>query len=78
MDQLLPLHDLRPGQTAMIDQLVGRPEVVQRLQEVGLRCGTKVQMVRSGRPCIVRLSGSRLCYRDCEKTRILVRPGDGE
>lgn len=73
MKQLFPLQDLRPGQTALIDRLEGKPEVVQRLQEVGLRCGSQVEMVRGGRPCIVRLGGSRLCYRDCDVTRVLVR-----
>jgi hypothetical protein len=30
-------------------------------------------MVRQGSPCIVRLENSRLCFRDCELSSVLVR-----
>jgi Fe2+ transport system protein FeoA len=40
---------------------------------MGLREGARVQMVRQGSPCIVRLEHSRLCFRESEMSSILVR-----
>jgi Fe2+ transport system protein FeoA len=74
--ELLPLHLLPQGQVAEIDQLVGKPDHVHRLHELGLRSGVIVEMVQPGSPCIVRLGGQRLCFRQTEALGVLVRPGD--
>jgi Fe2+ transport system protein FeoA len=76
MHDLLPLHMLPPGSRALIGQLVGRAEEVHRLEELGLRVGTPVEMVQAGSPCIIRLGGSKLCFRDNEAVGVLVRTGD--
>ena len=76
MPELLPLHLLSSGQRARIDQLVGRPEEVHRLQELGMRIGTHVEMIQPGTPCIIKLDGARLAFRDHEGFRVLVRLGD--
>ncbi len=76
MYDLIPLHDLAPGEKAQVGKLTGHPEHVQRLEELGLRQGSTVEMVRSGSPCIIRLSGCKLCFRQCDKFRVLVRPGE--
>lgn len=69
---LIPLQQLRAGQKAAIGQLMGGPDDVHRLEELGLRTGTVVEMVQTGVPCIIRVGGSKLCFRDCEVFRILV------
>lgn len=74
---LVPLHLLSRGESAEIDQLVGHPEHVQRLEELGLRSGVRIQMVQPGSPCIIRTAGDqRLCFRDNETFGILVRQGE--
>ncbi len=76
MNELIPLNLLSPGQSADVGQVVGMPEHVQRLEELGLRGGAKVEMIQSGSPCIIRLAGHKLCFRsDDEMLRILVRRG---
>ena len=75
MHELLPLHQLDRGESAEIDQLSGRAEYVHRLEELGLRCGVRVEMVQPGSPCIIRVAGDqRLCFRDTKTLGIFVRP----
>lgn len=76
MDLLLPLVQLEPGQRAQISQLMGLPDQVHRLEELGLRAGSTVEMVQPGSPCIIRLDGSKLCFRENEAFSVLVRAGD--
>lgn len=75
--ELLPLSALRSGQRARVDQIVGQPEHVHRLEELGLRHGAEIEMVQSGSPCIIRLGGGKLCFRADEATSVLVREGSG-
>lgn len=72
MSELVPLTVLHRGQIAEVGELVGLPEQVRRLEELGLRVGARVEMVRSGAPCIIRIAGSTLCFRDDESLRVLV------
>jgi Fe2+ transport system protein FeoA len=67
--QMLPV-----GQTAQIRQILGLPDAVHRFEELGLRGGAQVEMVRSGDPCIVRLATRQVCFR-ADDVRILVQPG---
>jgi Fe2+ transport system protein FeoA len=76
MPEVIPLPLLRPGQRAMIDQLMGRADDVHRLEELGLRVGAAVEMVQAGTPCIVALNGAKLCFRGCEATSVLVKLGE--
>jgi Fe2+ transport system protein FeoA len=46
---------------------------VRRLQELGFRAGALLQMIRCGSPCILRVDGSTLCFREDESLRVLVR-----
>ena len=41
-----------------------------------MRIGSAVEMVQAGSPCIVKLDGNRLAFRDNEVLSVLVRPGD--
>ncbi|MCH8921827.1 MAG: ferrous iron transport protein A [Planctomycetes bacterium] len=72
--ELIPLNRLGPGEVGQIDQVMGRPEHVQRLEELGLRGGRHIEMVQSGNPCIVRLDGQKICFRGGESLNVLVRP----
>ena len=76
MPDIIPLPLLRPGQRARVDQLMGLTDDVQRLEELGLRVGTAIEMVQPGMPCIVLVSGAKLCFRGCEATSVLVKLGD--
>lgn len=72
---LIPLNSLSRGQSARVDQVIGLPDQVHRLEELGIRSGAEVQMVEPGGACIVRLAGGKLCFRADELLRVLVRPG---
>jgi Fe2+ transport system protein FeoA len=72
VNELIPLQFLNPGQTARIGQLVGPPDAVHRLEELGLRLGAEVEMVQMGAPCMIRLAGHKLCFRDSEALQVLV------
>jgi ferrous iron transport protein A len=73
MPELVPVSVLRRGQVAEIGQLVGAPEQVRRLEELGLRIGAWLEILRNGSPCIVRVEGSKLCFRNGDSLRVLVR-----
>ena len=75
MHQLVPLHLLAAGQTARIGQVLGRPDQIHRLHELGLCDGTLIEMLQPGSPCIIRLAGNKLCFRADELTSVLVVPG---
>jgi Fe2+ transport system protein FeoA len=79
VDGLIPLYRLATGQFARIGRVVGRPDHVHRLEEFGLRGGTQIQMFRPGNPCIIRLSGNKVCLRSDEFLNVLVKPlGSGD
>jgi ferrous iron transport protein A len=71
---LIPITQLRRGEAAEISQLLGSPEHVRRLEELGLRGGVSLEMVQGGSPCIVRVAGTTLCFRHDELLRVLVKP----
>ncbi len=74
VQELVSLNRLLAGQSARVGKIVGRADHVHRLEEFGIRGGTKVQMFRPGNPCIVRLAGSKFCLRADDLLRVLVRP----
>ena len=73
MTDLIPLLQMTAGAIAEIGQLVGAPQDVHRLEELGLRGGAKVEMLQSGNPCIIRLAESKFCFRPSEAMGVLVR-----
>ena len=73
MHDLFPMHLLAPGQSADVGRVVGSPETVHRLEELGLRGGATIEMVQNGSPCIIRLAGQKLCFRAEELVRVMVR-----
>jgi ferrous iron transport protein A len=70
---LVPLDRLAAGRCAEIDRFEGCPEHIHRLEEMGLRRGTTVEVVRCGRPCILRVGGNRVCFRRSDLLSVLVR-----
>lgn len=76
MTDSIPLPLLARGQRGRIEQLLGRPEDVHRLEELGMRVGRPVEVLQGGKTCIVKLDGTRLALRDHEGLQVLVRLGD--
>lgn len=74
MRESIPLTFLASGQVAEVLELIGPPEDVRRLEELGLRSGVHVEIVRGGSPCIVRIGGSSICFRHDDRLRVLVSP----
>jgi Fe2+ transport system protein FeoA len=69
---IIPMHCLAYGEVGRVEELVGSTEDVRRLEEMGVRRGQAVEMLQPGSPCIVRLGGSRLCFRQTEGLGVLV------
>ena len=76
LSQSLPLQFLPTGRSAWVDELFGAPEQIHRLEELGMRPGTRIEMVQAGSPCIVRLGSSKFCFREADLLNVLVRLGD--
>jgi Fe2+ transport system protein FeoA len=73
-DGIIPLNRLTVGQSAYVSQVVGQLDHVHRLEELGLRDGTRVEMFRPGNPCIIRLAGNKVCLRADSLLSVLVKP----
>jgi ferrous iron transport protein A len=71
---VMPLDMLQSGQWADIAEVSGEAGLVGRMAELGLRAGCRVQVIQSGRPCLLHIGGSRLSVRGDCATQILVRP----
>ena len=72
MHELKTIASMLPGQVAEVRQIVGRPEQVRRLEELGVRNGVTLEIVQAGTPCIVRVGSTKLCFRDGEMCSVLV------
>lgn len=70
----IPLQNLLAGQSASIFRVFGRPDDVHRLEEFGIRRGTRIEMFRPGNPCILRVAGNKLCLRSDDLLGVLVEP----
>ena len=71
---ILPLELLAPGDYAVVEDVQGEPHWIGRMAELGIRNGCELQVVRPGRPCVLQISGCRLCVRGDDGCRIFVRP----
>lgn len=76
-EMLLPLELLSAGEWADIADVSGSPAWVGRMAELGLRAGSRVQVLQPGSPCLLRIGGGRLSLRPDHGIQILVRPADG-
>ena len=71
---LLPLELVAAGQWAEVEDIGGEPSWVSRLAELGVCVGSRLRVVRQGRPCLLQIGSCRLSLRDELGTQILVRP----
>jgi ferrous iron transport protein A len=70
----LPLECLQPGEWAEVAEVSGEPGWVGRLAELGVRAGIRLQVLRGGSPCLIRVGGARLSLRGDGGLQVLVRP----
>lgn len=77
MPVFIPLNSLAPGTFGRIAQIVGTAGFRQRLHEMGLTGGARIEMIAPGSPCLIRLNGSKLCLRFEELGHVLVDPESG-
>lgn len=69
------LDRLNPGQAARVESLTGDPGLVQRLYELGVFEGERVELVARaplGDPLEIRLGNARLTLRNSEAAGIAV------
>jgi Fe2+ transport system protein FeoA len=65
---------LTRGQIGHVRAVLGKPEDVHRLKEIGLHDGTSIEMLQPGSPCLVRFGGQKLCLRMDDLASVLVEP----
>ena len=73
---MLSLDQLRQGQRALVEQMVGDDVVVQRLMEMGLLEGEEIELLAIaplGDPIEIRIGDGRLSLRRNEAARVHVR-----
>ncbi len=72
VDKAVPLENLLAGEAATVSRITGRCDDVHRLEEFGLRGGSRIRMFRTGNPCILRVGAGKVCLRSDADLRILV------
>ena len=73
---VLPLTDLRPGQSGDIVVMGASGPIRNRLWELGFRCGQRVELIRSAPladPMEFKLNGSHISLRRTEAKTIMVK-----
>ncbi len=68
----VPLDAMQSGEWGYVSELLGPPAVVNRLQELGLRVGERIRMLRPGPPHLLQLGETRLCFRSEPEISVLV------
>jgi Fe2+ transport system protein FeoA len=71
---IVPLELLNPGEWAEVVEVSGEPGWVGRMAELGVRAGTRLQLLRGGSPCLFQVGTCRLCLRGEQAMQIMVRP----
>jgi ferrous iron transport protein A len=72
VSQTLPLELLTAGERGIVVQIDGDPDLVVRLEEMGLHSGVRVCMVRPGSPCILEVNHQRFSFRFDDLVTVLV------
>jgi ferrous iron transport protein A len=70
---MLPLDCLQTGEWADVAEVAGEPGWICRMAELGLRSGSRIQMLQSGTPCMLQVAGCRLCLRGDAASQVFVR-----
>ena len=69
---LIPLDLLRAGETGTVAEILGDDPAVHRLEELGLRIGAAVRVLRDGPPSLLALGSQRFCFRPDASATVLV------
>lgn len=72
ISQTMPLELLSAGELGVVSAIEGRPDLVTRLEEMGLHTGTQVRMIRPGSPCILEINHHRYSIRFEDSAMVLV------
>lgn len=72
MNQVLPLHLLRSGEGGEVIDVCGNEQMVARLAESGLRKGSRLEVLSSGNPLLLRVDQTKLSLRSDGTVEILV------
>ena len=70
ISQTLPLELLATGEQGTV--VDGDPNLVIRLEEIGLHSGVVVRMIQPGSPCILEINHQRYSFRFDESIHVLV------
>jgi ferrous iron transport protein A len=70
----MPLDCLHPGEWAEVAEVSGEAHWVGRMAEMGVRTGSRLQVLQPGSPCLLDVGGSRLTLRLDGALQIFVRP----
>lgn len=71
----MTIYDLKPGQTALIDSVLGNDKLVKRLQALGCVEGSRITMKYSapfGDPLVIDLKGTTLALRKKDAKNISI------
>ncbi|MCA9032981.1 MAG: ferrous iron transport protein A [Planctomycetaceae bacterium] len=71
---MFPVETLRSGEAGRVVGVDGQLDIVQRLQDVGLRIGATVRMLREGTPVLLAVDDQRLTFRPDQRAMVLVEP----
>lgn len=72
VEHIVPLELLNANEEARIVELCGDDPQIMRLQEMGLRAGVSLRMIRPGSPCIVAIAEQRISFRGNDNGEVLV------
>jgi len=71
----MPLKFVDAGIEAQVEAVSGDQSHVQRLHELGICQGCKLKVLCKGTSCIVKIAGSKICFRESDLANVLVRVG---
>jgi Fe2+ transport system protein FeoA len=61
------------GQAVEVVDLEGDPGWIGRVQELGIRIGASLRVLRPGSPCMLQVGDNRFCLRCSSGSCVLVR-----
>src|SRR5262249_11524996 len=73
-DVLMPVEFLSSGEWGDVAEVSGEPHWVGRMAELGVRAGSRLQVLQPGSPCLLLVGSARLSLRGEMAMQILVRP----
>lgn len=71
---LLPLDLLGAGEWGYVAEISGDSAWVNRLAELGIQQGSRLQIIQPGTTCLLSIDGCKLCLRSSDCSQIYVQP----